>query len=103
MFKEFPPAMAGERYDGAARVGIFGGAMQVVDGVLSGGQMGGVWRRNGLAMAFSLRRAENPFVAQRAEERQASGSKESLFYRASVAHKECRKGGPCRTLPPMSS
>ena len=28
--------------------------MQVIDGVLSGGQMGGVWRSNGLAMAFSL-------------------------------------------------
>ena len=44
--------MAGERHDGAALVGTFGGAMQVVDGVLSGGQMGGVWQSNGLAMAF---------------------------------------------------
>ena len=28
--------------------------MQVVDGVLSGGQMGGVWRSNGLARRHSL-------------------------------------------------
>ena len=41
VFKAFSPAMAGERHDGAARVGIFGGAVQVVDGVLSVGQMGG--------------------------------------------------------------
>ena len=40
-FKAFSPAMAGERHDGAAHVGIFGGAVQVVDGVLSVGQMGG--------------------------------------------------------------
>ena len=57
MFKAFPPAMAGEHHDRAARVGIFGDAVQVVDGVLSGGQMGGVWRRNDLAMASLLRRA----------------------------------------------
>ena len=30
VFKAFSPAMAGERHDGAARVGIFGGAVQVV-------------------------------------------------------------------------
>ena len=39
-FKLFPLAVAGERHDGAVRVGTFGGAMPVVDGVLSGGQMG---------------------------------------------------------------
>ena len=44
VFKLFPLAVAGERHDGAARVGTFGGAMPVVDGVLSVGQMGGVWR-----------------------------------------------------------
>ena len=58
VFKAFPPAMAGERHDRAARGGIFGGAVQVVDGVLSGGQMGGVWRRNDLAMTKWLRGAE---------------------------------------------
>ena len=52
VFKAFLHAMAGESHDRAARVGIFGGAVQVVDGVLSVGQMGGVWRRIGLAMAF---------------------------------------------------
>ena len=41
MFKAFLHAMAGESHDRAARVGIFGGAVQVVDGVLSVGQMGG--------------------------------------------------------------
>jgi hypothetical protein len=41
--------MAGDSHDRAARVGIFGGAVQVVGGVLSGWQMGGVWRSNGLA------------------------------------------------------
>jgi len=47
VFKAFPPAMAGESHGRAARGGIFGDAVQVVDGVLSGGQMGGVWRSNG--------------------------------------------------------
>jgi hypothetical protein len=42
VFKAFLHAMAGESHDRAARVGIFGGAVQVVDGVLSGGQTGGV-------------------------------------------------------------
>ena len=41
VFKAFLHAMAGESHDRAARVGIFGGAVQVVDGVLSVGQMGG--------------------------------------------------------------
>ena len=53
VFKAFLHAMAGERHDGAARVGIFGGAVQVVDGVLSSGRVGGVGGRNGLAMAAS--------------------------------------------------
>ena len=53
VFKAFLHAMAGESHDRAARVGIFGGAVQVVDGVLSGGQTGGVlacgeaWSRKG--------------------------------------------------------
>ena len=42
VLKAFLHAMAGESHDRAARVGIFGGAVQVVDGVLSGGQTGGV-------------------------------------------------------------
>ena len=42
VLKPFLHAMAGESHDRAARVGIFGGAVQVVDGVLSGGQTGGV-------------------------------------------------------------
>ena len=42
VFKAFLHATAGESHDRAARVGIFGGAVQVVDGVLSGGQTGGV-------------------------------------------------------------
>ena len=42
VFKAFLHAMAGESHDRAARVGTFGGAVQVVDGVFSGGQTGGV-------------------------------------------------------------
>ena len=58
MFEAFSPAMAGESHGRAARGGIVGDAVQVVDGALSVGRMGGAWRGNGLAMAFSLRRAE---------------------------------------------
>ena len=68
VFKAFLHAMAGESHDRAARVGIFGGAVQVVDGVLSGGQTGGVWGSNGLAMAFSPLRAR-VFVASAVPQR----------------------------------
>ena len=59
VFEAFSPAMAGESHGRAARGGIFGDAVQVVDGVLSGGQMGGAWRSNGPPSAFFLRRAES--------------------------------------------
>ena len=55
MFKAFLHAMAGESHDRAARVGIFGGAVQVVDGVLSVGQMGGAVFAVGAAVMRSLR------------------------------------------------
>ena len=42
VFKAFPPAMAVESHGRAARGGIFSDAVQVVDGVLSSGRVGGV-------------------------------------------------------------
>ena len=67
VFEAFSPAMAGESHGRAARGGIFGDAVQVVDGVLSGGKMGGAWRSNGPPLArhqhFSFG-AQNPFGAQ---------------------------------------
>ena len=42
VFQAFLHAMAGESHGRAARGGIFSDAVQVVDGVLSVGQLGGV-------------------------------------------------------------
>ena len=69
VFKLFPLAVAGERHDGAARIGTFGGAMPVVDGVLSVGQMGGVWRHQrrhaGQTMRAGRSCATNLFFGRR--------------------------------------
>ena len=56
VFKAFLHAMAGESHDRAARVGTFGGAVQVVDGVFSGGQTGGVLACGGRALERTERR-----------------------------------------------
>ena len=79
MFKAFLHAMAGESHDRAARVGIFGGAVQVVDGVLSGGQTGSVWGKQWPRnAAFSPLRARD-FVASAVPQRRVFAASAAVF------------------------
>ena len=82
MFEAFPPAMAGESHGRAARGGIFGDAVQVVDGVLSSGRVGGVGGRNDHAMAFST-------IASKGLRRECSATAQSLRRECSGLRREC--------------
>jgi hypothetical protein len=95
VLKAFLHAMAGESHDRAARVGIFGGAVQVVDGVLSGGQTGGVLA---CGEAWSRKKETRPrldwctpHATERAEQEQSEEREEGEVVRSIIPIHMCSR------------